>query len=69
MSAFAASWPSPGTIWIASAGTPAEAAAWRSTLTMASLDRRALDEPRSRTALPDLRQIPAASAVTFGRAS
>ena len=36
---------------------------------MAVFDASALEEPRSRTALPLLRQIPAASAVTFGRAS
>ena len=36
---------------------------------MAALLDRADDEPRSSTALPDLRQIPAASAVTLGRAS
>jgi hypothetical protein len=36
---------------------------------MAALDRCALEDPRSRDALPDLRQMPAASAVTFGRAS
>ena len=41
----------------------------RRAATMAALLERALEEPRSRTALPDFRQMPAASAVTLGRAS
>ena len=61
--------PIPGTPWTTSAGNPADSAASRSTAMIASLDAAAEDEPRSRTALPDFRQIPAASAVTFGRAS
>ena len=69
ISALAASWPSPGTSWTTSAGRPAPAAASRSTATTASFERRALEEPRSSTALPLLRQMPAASAVTLGRAS
>ena len=69
ISALAASCPSPGTSWTASAGRPEAAAAPRRTATMAWLERSALDEPRSSTALPLLRQMPAASAVTLGRAS
>jgi hypothetical protein len=41
----------------------------RSASTIAAFDLAAVDEPRSSTALPALRQIPAASVVTFGRAS
>ena len=37
--------------------------------TIAALLDRALELPRSSTALPDFRQMPAASAVTLGRAS
>jgi hypothetical protein len=36
---------------------------------MAAFEEFAEPEPRSITALPDLRQMPAASAVTFGRPS
>jgi hypothetical protein len=60
---------SPGTPWITSAGSPASTTASRSTAMISSFDDAAEDDPRSSTALPDLRQIPAASAVTFGRAS
>ena len=41
----------------------------RSVATIAWLLSRALELPRSSAALPDLRQMPAASAVTLGRAS
>ena len=37
--------------------------------TMARLEPMAADEPRSSTALPDLRHSPAASLVTLGRFS
>ncbi len=69
ISAFTLSWLSPGTSWTTSGSSPAEAAASRSTATIAALLDRALELPRSSTALPDLRQMPAASAVTLGRAS
>ena len=69
ISALADSCPSPGTSWTTSAGSPVAAAASRSTATIAVLERAALEEPRSSTALPLLRQMPAASAVTLGRAS
>ena len=52
-----------------SAGRPAFSTALPSTLTMAALDASASLPPRSSTALPDLRQRPAASAVTLGRDS
>ena len=55
--------------WMASAGSPAPAIASRMTAMIAALEWAADDEPRSSTALPDLRQIPAASAVTLGRPS
>ncbi len=53
----------------ASTGNPAAASASRNTVTRAALERIAVDEPRSSTALPDLKHRPAASTVTFGRAS
>src|SRR5205085_10461297 len=55
--------------WTASAGSPAEETADRRIATIAALDCAADDDPRSSTALPDFRHSPAASAVTFGRAS
>ena len=55
--------------WMQSAGSPASDTALRSTDTIAAFDDAADDEPRSSTALPDFRQMPAASAVTFGRPS
>ena len=66
ISTFAPSCPSPGTSWTASASSPAPAIASRSTPTIAVLLASALAEPRSSAALPDFRQMPAASAVTFG---
>ena len=44
-------------------------AAERRVSTTAAFVRRALEDPRSSTALPLFRQMPAASAVTLGRAS
>ena len=55
--------------WIALADRPASATALRSTDTIAAFELSAEPEPRSSAALPDLRQMPAASAVTFGRPS
>ena len=69
ISSLTLSWESPGTSWTTSASSPAAAAASRSTSTIAALLERALELPRSSTALPDFRQMPAASAVTLGRAS
>jgi hypothetical protein len=69
ISSFTESRDDASSSWIASAGNPADPTAERSTSTIAALDRAAEDEPRSRTALPDFRQMPAASAVTLGRAS
>ena len=69
ISAFTLSWVSPGTSWTTSAGRPDASTAARSTATIAALLDLALELPRSSTALPDLRQMPAASAVTLGRAS
>ena len=69
ISALTLSWVSPGTSWTTSAGSPDTSTAPRITSTSASLLRRALEEPRSSTALPDFRQMPAASTVTLGRAS
>ena len=69
ISTFTLSWESPGTSWITSGSSPVAAAAERSTSTIAALLDRALELPRSSTALPDFRQMPAASAVTLGRAS
>ncbi len=60
---------SPGTSCTASAGSPEPPTASRRTFTRAALEADAEDEPRSSTALPDLRQRAAASTVTFGRAS
>ena len=48
----------------ASAASPARSAA-----TTARFEFNADEDPRSSAALPDFRQMPAASAVTFGRAS
>ena len=59
----------PGTSWMQSAGRPALAAASDSTDTSARLDWIAVAEPRSSAQLPDLIASPAASTVTFGRAS
>ena len=70
ISALTASWRSPGTSWTTSAGRPAAPAAvpqHRHDGGVAGAG--AATSPRSSTALPDLRQIPAASAVTLGRAS
>ena len=47
-------------------GSPAFSSPSRSASAITWLDASADDEPRSRTALPDLRQSPAASLVTFG---
>ena len=69
ISAFTLSWVSPGTSWTTSAGSPNTSTAPRITSTRASLLARALDDPRRSTALPDFRQMPAASTVTLGRAS
>ena len=70
ISSLTLSWESPGTSWTTSAVEAGGlAAASRSTSTIAALLERALELPRSRTALPDFRQMPAASAVTLGRAS
>ena len=59
----------PGTSWTASRGSPLASSASCMTLTSAVLESYAELEPRSRTALPDLRPSPAASTVTLGRAS
>ena len=56
-------------VTVDAAGRPAEATASRSTATSAALELAAEPEPRSSAALPDFRQMPAASTVTFGRAS
>ncbi len=53
----------------ASSGSPAFASPSRSDATIALFDEIAEEDPRSSTALPDLRQSPAASLVTFGRFS
>ena len=50
-------------------GMPAPSAASASTRATASFERAAMLPPRSTAALPDFRQMPAASAVTLGRAS
>jgi hypothetical protein len=62
------SW-SPGTSWTTSASSPDATAASRRASTIAALLDRALELPRRSTALPDFRQMPAASAVTLGLAS
>ena len=59
----------PGTSWTASRGRPAFSAAAASTSTSTVFDRYADAEPRSNAALPLLTARPAASTVTFGRAS
>ena len=51
------------------AGMPAATAASCSTAAMRAFECAAKLPPRSTAALPDFRQMPAASAVTFGRAS
>ena len=53
----------------ASAGAPTFSSAFASTVAIAMFDSIASLPPRSTTALPDLTQRPAASAVTFGRDS
>ena len=50
-------------------GMPASTAASCSTRAITSFEAAAMLPPRSTAALPDFRQMPAASAVTFGRAS
>ena len=57
------------TYWTASAGAPTFSSARASTAAIAVLDSIASLPPRSTTALPDLIQSPAASAVTLGRDS
>ena len=57
------------TYWIASAGTPAFSADLARMCAIMLLEACASLPPRSSTALPALRQRPAASAVTFGRDS
>src|SRR4051794_17728195 len=69
MRCFADSWSVPGTSWTVSVGSPALSPASARMATNAALLDRALDEPRSSTALPLLRHRPAASTVTLGRAS
>ena len=69
MNSMAASWLTSVTSCTASAGSPVLATASRSTSVMARFDSSAPDEPRRKAALPDLRQRPAASLVTFGRFS
>ena len=58
ISALTLSWVSPGTSCTTSSGRPLPASAPRIAATMAALLDRALDEPRSSTALPALRQMP-----------
>ena len=53
----------------ASTGRPALSSPSRRAAAMARLEEMADDEPRSSTALPDLRHSPAASLVTLGRFS
>ena len=53
----------------ASAGRPALPRPSRIAAAITVLEPMAEDEPRSITALPDLRHSPAASLVTFGRFS
>ena len=53
----------------ASTGRPALARASRRAAAITRLVEMADEEPRSSTALPDLRHRPAASLVTFGRFS
>ncbi len=55
--------------WMASGGAPVFSSALPSTLAMSVLEAIASLPPRRRTALPDFRQRPAASAVTLGRDS
>ena len=50
-------------------GMPVCSAAAESTRAIAAHERAAIDPPRKMQAFPDFRQMPAASAVTFGRAS
>ena len=69
MSSTAASWRTSSTSSTQSAGSPALAMPSRSTSAMATLERSAVAEPRSSAALPDFRQMPAASLVTLGRFS
>ena len=69
MSSTAASWRTSSTSSTASAGRPALVRPSRKASAMARLERSAVAEPRSIAALPDFRQIPAASLVTFGRFS
>jgi len=68
MSSAVASRP-PSTSWTASRGSPAATSPSPSAATTARLECSADDDPRSRAALPDFTQMPAASAVTLGRAS
>ena len=53
----------------ASTGSPALARPSRRAAATTVLEEMADDEPRSSTALPDLRHSPAASLVTLGRFS
>ena len=59
----------PSTSATASGFTPAADSPALSAVTIARFESTALELPRSRLALPDFRQMPAASAVTLGRAS
>ncbi|CAB4751627.1 unannotated protein [freshwater metagenome] len=66
---FTDSWVSPGTIWMASAGSPDATRESRMMPVRASLLDAAEEDPRRSAALPLFRHRPAASTVTFGRAS
>jgi hypothetical protein len=69
MSAFAPSRPYSSTLWTQSTGSFTSARESRMMPTRARLDSSAAEPPRSSTALPDFRAIPAMSTVTLGRAS
>ncbi len=68
-SALTESWSTPGTRLTTSAGSPTLSAALRRTAISAVLLWYAEPLPRSSATLPLLRQSPAASTVTLGRAS
>ena len=69
MNSTAASWLGSSTSATASAGRPASQPGPQERPTTAGFERWALDEPRRYAALPDRRQSPATSLVTFGRFS
>ena len=68
-SAFVVARSSEGTSWTTSGEILVSANASRIILTRISLLLRAVDDPRSSAAFPDINKITAASTVTLGRAS